>query len=268
MNRKPRSSAPLSLFAFQDIITTVTGVFLMLTLLMALALTTHSDASSKADARQLVEQLNEAIAQTQGRVNSLRDQLARRRDQQLEDLGFTQRSADAAFHGAKEDVRLLRSTLQQLSTQIQEFEEELSNAEASARKRAIDRNRLEQLHEERAALDEELTELRNSQRVFYNDTDKRGREVLLVEMFADELLVASAGKSTAPLGFSGPQRTRSFLAWAQRQPAAEVRFVLIVHRGMTKIFNELRKELRSLGYSIGYDLLPEDKIAVDPVHGA
>ena len=45
MSRRRRRSAPFSLFAFQDIITSVTGIMLVITMLLALELLERTDVA-------------------------------------------------------------------------------------------------------------------------------------------------------------------------------------------------------------------------------
>ena len=275
MKRKPRNNSPLSLFAFQDIITSVTGVFLLMTLLMAVELTSRKSMNQPAVSAEVVTQLTESITKAEAELSQLRKNLSARPDHDLPISEFTQSSADAAVEAIREELRLLNATIATLEAERALFEQEQSKANAISQKRAPDQNRLRELQEQRVTLESEVAQLKKSHRVFYNTTDVKGRRVFLVELFDDAILVAEAGRTTPPQRFPGKQQdrfsshsaTQAFLTWAQRQPKSQVRFVIIVHPGTTTRFARLRDVLRTEGFTLGYDLLPRDKIAIDVQSG-
>ena len=275
MKRKPHNTSPLSLFAFQDIITSVTGVFLLMTLLMAVELTSRQPMNQPAVSAEVVTQLTESIAEAETELTRLRENLSARVDHDLPISEFTQSSADAAVQALREELRLLNATIATLKAERALFEQQQSKANTISQKRAPDQNRLRELEEQRVALESEIAQLKKSHRVFYNTTDARGRRVFLVELFDDAILVAEAGRKLPPQRFSGKQQdgfssrtaTNAFLAWAQQQSKSQVRFVIIVHPGTTKRFDLLREGLRKQGFALGYDLLPRDKIAIDVQSG-
>ena len=277
MTRKSHNNSPISLFAFQDIITSVTGVFLLMTLLMAVELASREAMQQPVVSAEEIDRLAVSIEELEAEVIQLRENLASRTDYNLNVSEFTQSSADTAVQAIREELRLLNEQIELLKQDLTSLARQQSRSNSASRRREPDQKRLRDLQEMRVALEKEFARLKGSRRVFYNTIDARGRKVLLVELFDDAILVAEAGKKTPPRRFSGtrlrsgllnPFGDPAFLDWARQQSKSEVRFVIIVHPGTTQRFKELSDELRQQGFSIGYDLLPGEKIAIDVQNGA
>jgi DNA repair exonuclease SbcCD ATPase subunit len=277
MKRKPHNTSPLSLFAFQDIITSVTGVFLLITLLMALELTTRRTVSSEPVLADAIDELHSEVAQAEARVKQLRSTVESRAGHDSQISEFTEASANSVVEATREEIRLLTEKIAQLRQQQAALEKKEVEVSAVLESRSTDHDRVDNLQETRIALEHEVTELKKSQRVFYNATDEQGRQILLVELFDDEILVAEAGKQTTPRRFSATRLESgflnrsgkpAFLDWSKQQSTSDVRFVIVIHPGTTRRFQELKQGLRDQGFSIGYDLLPRDKIAIDIQSGA
>ena len=63
MSRRGRARSAFSLFSFQDIITCVSGIIILITLLLAVDLSQRKQSSPAVDTAKLAEQLRQAIAQ-------------------------------------------------------------------------------------------------------------------------------------------------------------------------------------------------------------
>ncbi|MCA9014472.1 MAG: hypothetical protein KDA77_03990, partial [Planctomycetaceae bacterium] len=64
MNRRKKQNK-FSLFAFQDIITSVTGIVIFITLLMSLELIQRHPKPAQADSADLIKQLKQQVVQAQ-----------------------------------------------------------------------------------------------------------------------------------------------------------------------------------------------------------
>lgn len=268
MNRNRSTQTPLSLFSFQDIITSVAGIFMLMTLLLAVVLTTRTVTTPHPVPPVDIEAQSRDITTVQKHVDELRAEVAHRSEQQSDFGEYTPNSAAAKVAQVAEAAELLRARIQELRIRENKLLDDLSSAEAAWSKRASDVTLREELRDQLSALEGELAQLKNSQRVFYNNVDASGRQVLLVELFDADILVTPAGEQAAPRRFSGPGCRDAFLDWAAGRSAARCRFVLVVHPGTTKTFRQLSDALREKGFSLGYDLLPADKIAIDIQRGA
>ena len=106
MTRKSHNNSPISLFAFQDIITSVTGVFLLMTLLMAVELASRETMQQSAVSAEEIERLTVSVEELEAEVSQLRGNLASRTDDNVAISEFTQSSADTAVQAIREELRV------------------------------------------------------------------------------------------------------------------------------------------------------------------
>ncbi len=241
---------------------------MLVTLLLALELTTRTLSSPSSSMALEASQLQESITSAEAELAKLTSYLESRSSLDSDIGDFTNQTAVSEAAALSEENTLLRSNISQLLSKQGELRELLQKANADWTDRNSEVTSLETKQEELAAVIEELTELKNSQRVFYNQADVGGRQVYLVELYGSDILVAQAGEKATPERFPNPGAESSFLKWAGKHSSSQIRFVIIVHPGTTDSFRTLSEKLKDKGFKIGYDLLPDDKIAIDPEKGA
>jgi len=184
------------------------------------------------------------------------------------DLGnFTHQSARKELSAILAENTLLQGKLTKLRSEEKELGESAQTATSEWTGRTPEVATLELQQQQLTAIEAELTELKNSQRVFYNQANVGGRQVYLVELFDSDILAAQANTKGVPERFSNPGAESSFLSWAAKQSSSRIRFVIIVHPGTTEIFKSLVRQLKKRGFKIGYDLLPSDRLAIDARQG-
>ncbi|WP_442485154.1 hypothetical protein [Aeoliella sp. SH292] len=268
MKRRSHNSSPLSLFAFQDIIMSVTGVFLLITLMMAIELASRKPQNAAEVSRQVAAELEKAILREAERLRLLQNEVTTMRDAPTASGDYTRQSVADDLEKAEEEVRLLTESNQEFRRAATELLAARDKQQAVLQSRGPDRKRADELSQLCEQLEQELNLLKNSQRIFYSRIDAQGREVWLVELTSTEARVAIAGEQQRPLVFKGKRHPDALLTWAKQMSPSRSRFVLIVHPGATADFNEIRGELRTRGFSTGYDLLPADQVAIDELTGA
>ena len=267
---KPRraSGAPLSLFSFQDIITSVTGVLLLLMLLLALELTQRRPVSAADSSNCIAAEIEAAIEDAEDEIERLTKILAGSSANSEIAAGYTIFSAREEMKATEGQIESLEVKLQQLARQGDLAEKQLQEMQAEQNERAGDADHLEIIEHETAEINREIEDLQTNNRVLYNTDSVGEKRVYLVELFPNDILVAVTGKQGSPQRFSGRSAKGEFLSWARRQSPSTSRFMLIVHPGTTEVFSDIRDLLDSRGFTIGFDLLPDGKNAIDPERGA
>ena len=265
MSRRKRNTAAFSLFAFQDIITSVTGIMILVTLILALELIQRKEQSPPQKTAELIEQSQAAIE-------------ANRRETEQIDSELKQRNVEAVELAGVDVTRLKRQS-EDVSRQNQQMKDELdrlgrerdkadmrrNQAKKAKAKHADDPKNLQQLQEQIARKEKELKTIKQSNRVIYNPAKGSSKSPWLVEVAAGKVLVAPMGKSAKPHVFPS---AAAFQGWlGKRNPNAEY-FVLLVKPSGIKFFDEIRKALQQRKFDVGYDLLPASKTAIDPEKGA
>jgi hypothetical protein len=268
MKRRFTDQSPFSLFSFQDIITSVMGVLLLVTLLLALNLTLQPAASPAAESHKVAAELRTAIAEAESELESLRGTLEAQTEEVDNPAGYTKFSALEELRALRGQIEALQAKKRRLQSQSGRMTKQLSTLEKARESRTADVTRLAELKESLSDADNELADLKSSNQVTYNIADHAGKQVFMVELFPTDILAAKKGERAPPLRFMGSSAAEDFKSWAASMLANEVHFMMVVHPGSTEEFEDIYSSLEDQGYSIGFDLLPNDKNVIDLNKGA
>ena len=264
MARRRHNESPLSLFSFQDIITSVTGILVLLTLILALDLTTREAASSVAtlETRAVAAEVQETLAQTQAQLQALQDQLAAQTEATTELARLTPAAAQQQQAELDRELATLAEDTAQLQANVQSKEKDGRELERKSTEKTSDRERLRQLQQQADLVKQQLAELKRSNRVFYRPRAGDGKRAWLVDIRARAIVVAPADAQHEQQVFEASSEKLSvsdFLRWAtaHRHPGGEY-FVLLVRPSGIDSFHELEKSLLKAGFETGIDLIGPD----------
>jgi hypothetical protein len=259
MRSRRKKTSPFSLFAFQDIITSVTGIMILITMTLALDLVQKATSSPRTVTPAIAEQVEVAVAESKQEISRL---------EQVLSAGVGAIHLDART--ARKQLKDLKRAREELDQQNVSLSSELNAA--SARKQAVEEQSqsvshetLQQLQAELVASRNQILKLKESNRVVFNKPAGTSKTSWLVQLDKDSVLVAESGKNAAPLEFSTPEE---FLGWAGGQDANSMYFVVLIKPSGIRRFGPIRETLQSDGFDLGYDLLSADQTAIDPETGA
>lgn len=257
MSRR-KESAPFSLFAFQDVITSVCGVVVLVTLILALELTRRvvddsptpptSNATEARETREQIERLRVKLASIESSVTTT-DPVDATPNVSLDEARSKLTSAKTLLEAAKEE----RRTLREERVRAEKLESSFSAREA----------KIEELKRLQSASKEELRaatsssdETPDERRILY-ETAKETRETpWYVDISGGRVVVWSTSTAEERKEFLSAV---DFLTWAQERPRAKEYFVLIVRPSGAEWFDLISYSLEDLGYKIGVDLIGEKR---------
>lgn len=269
MSRRDRSQAPFSLFAFQDIITSVTGIVILVTLLLTLELLQRKPVPP-AHSAEIARQVQATLEITEQTAAALRAQLAQGDSAAAEMASVSPTRIERSRHEAIQEIEQLEQELSRLQDQLSTATEARDALAAQQFDRADDVKTLEELRAEIDQTTVELEKLKTSNRVIYNPADPSQR-AWLVDVSSDRLLVALAGEPSRPRTFTGRllnSSVRQFIRWAKAETDSSDYFVLLVRPGALEIYRDLQDQLKTEGREFGFDLIAADATVIDPKHGA
>lgn len=264
--RKRHNHAKFSLFVFQDVITCVMGIMLLLTLMMCLQITAVVAPADAAPAAKMVNELQQQAAALSAEIAALESEAAEQtsllnsgaiddpnllRDRSLT-LNNDNKLAQADISGLWDQAVQAESTLAKLTdTQAERIEQATET---------------QQLREDNSNRAQRLENLKSGRRVVYNAHDSNSSSCWLVELSdTSTFVVAELGQRKAPVRF---QTVEALKSWIERQNRQGCVFLLVVKPAAAGILDSLTDDLRRSKVSFGFDLLPQDKTAIDPVVGA
>jgi hypothetical protein len=275
MSRRGRGGTPISLFAFQDIITSVTGIMILITLILALEVIQKREGSPQNRTKQLTEELQQAVQQSaavkstmsaaQAEIEHLRSSLKSSETELLDSVKVDAAQVARQLADLAELNKLLEAELAASNRSVQEAEVASQSMEETKKSKAQDHQDLEKINETVQQKLAELQKLRQANRVIFNTSQSGPKTPWLVELGTDKILAAEAGKKVPPQTFASPA---AFVAWSRKQNRASQYFVLLVKPATITQFETVRQNLEKAGFDVGFDLLKADQTAIDLQTGA
>jgi len=258
--------AKFSLFSFQDIITCLMGIMLLLTLLIAMQITEQpirsedQAAARRQELQTMVTGLQRDIDQLEQQTQANSQLLASGALADQELLSARHRQAMAARQAAAAE-------LQRLLSESVAASGSLASVTALAAQQQADGDRDRQrLTAELAAMKSRLQGLTDGTRVVYNRQSGSAATCWIVEVTDDRSIQAAPlGRSQKPLVFPG---IRDVLRWIRNEHRRGAEFLILLKPAAEEAADLLPETLREEQIPHGYDLLGQDQTALDPDRGA
>ncbi len=264
--RKRKCSTRFSLFSFQDIITCLMGIMLLLTLMICLQVTDKPTRSS--------EEVQKRSTEMQADVLSLQAEMSDLERQVSENTAVLE-------SGALSNQTLLREKQQAISAAQAAAERELlvmlqqsmnsaetlnSTKSAAETKRQSSEASIAQLIQEASRQEKSIQQMLEGRRVVYNRYVGSASACWIIEVTSDtNIKAAQIGRKQVPLTFSS---VNEVLQWTRERHREGSEFLLLLKPGASLAIDRLPGTLREEGIAHGYDLLGQDQTALDPVTGA
>lgn len=263
---RQRSQAPISLFSFQDIMMSVMGILLLITLLLALDLTfaiaTDPPASTDVPEPDTDRAEREALRR---QVDAVREHF----EAMLADVN---RLVGASGDRGREMAEL-RAMLEQTIAEVGALEARVRKEGEMLpewrRRQARGRARLEQI----ARLREEAARLRSrveaeslNPRLTYIVQRDESKTAILLDISTDAFGIGSPDPSQSVLWLSAPdvsERLRQLAAWAGSHDPATAYFVILARPAtFDDLYGRVRLTLRRLGFDVGTEPIPDRAIVL------
>ncbi|MFM7055998.1 MAG: hypothetical protein ACKO2P_03645 [Planctomycetota bacterium] len=267
MGRRRRSAmAKFSLFSFQDIITCLMGIMLLLTLLIALQITEQpvrsadEAADSRTELRKMLTDLQRDITQLEEQTQANRQLLSSGAlaDQNL--LTEQHQQALAAQQAAATELQRLRSSAAAAARSLADV------TTAATRQQAKAERAQQRLRADLAAMKSSLQGLTDGTRVVYSQHRGTSETCWIVEVTDDRSIQAAPlGHSRKPLAFAS---IPDALRWIRREHRQGAEFLILLKPAAVEAADLLPGTLREEQIPHGYDLLGQNQTALDAERGA
>ena len=280
MSRSRSKQPTISLFAFQDIITSVTAILILLVLILSLELITRTAAKAARDPAATTRAMAAAVTDMELAIDALEADHARRlslaRQQPDPQEARTQRilldqvermrqqlSDSRAIE--REAGRIADSTARDLRSAEQDAEviaEELLDASKVAELAKAMSEANSQIRADIEAASKTPSQSAGAEVVFTRDTPSGSSPWLLD--------VAASGVAVVRLGTGKPERLGADVGigsilerWITRLDRQHDHVLVLVRPSGVKMSGEVRQRLRDRGIPFGIDLIREDAIIRD-----
>lgn len=269
MPRSRRKHRPISLLAFQDIIMSVTGIVLIMTLLLALELVHHQEVFNQVPAVGVLRDLRTTLGALQAEQSALKKRLGRA----AVPLG---RAAGSSSVALKQEISQLNEKSVDLEVETRHLAVELEHAKERLAQAQLERINHEERREllqkedaEIARFEAQLQKDKEEDRLFFDYPSGAKRQGWLVELAGAGISAAPLGKASQPLVFTGTARAQweQFREWCRHLDERPYWLFLVRPSGAPK-FEMLEQEFSGQRGNFGYDLIGEEQTVLDPQTGA
>ncbi len=268
-----RDDAPaISLFSFQDIITSITGIMFLVVLMLVLLI---------LDVREVAEPGRPSaadIAALRDRLHSLRRELALRSagDRELEARIAALRALhldemEERLHSLRGEISAQECVAAALRGELEQNTRTLNALERDVQSLSDRKAAKERLFEERSgelAASEKIVEALEKREairrrlVHFTIDQAFGKSPVLVECGADGIRVLEVRENRRHDFRDGAASAERFLNWAKSRNSGEVYFSLLVKPAAFGYARLLRTALGEAGFQRGYEIMPGDEFSI------
>jgi hypothetical protein len=267
MSRRTRNTTTkFSLFSFQDIITCLMGIMLLVTLMICLQIK-EPNVRAKSEVKSRAEELKQVSDSLKSDITELQTQIEKN-IQLLESgaLSSTQllkdkhTESEAAKAAAERELAVLMEREREARSSAENVK---SRAESRRERSEAEMTRLKQSKERQEQI---LKDIRDGKRVVYNQYIGSAASCWIVEATNDTTFAAAQiGKSDPPVTFNS---ITEVLKWIRKKHNEDAEFMILLKPDAQTAIDRLPGTLREEQIAHAYDLLGQDQTALDPVTGA
>jgi hypothetical protein len=249
--RKRDDSSPISLFSFQDLITSLSGILILMVLMMAIQPIAQvvSDAAlaSRTDHTDAINRLRESVDGIRQKVEALRRSLEGAATEDRVEMAVRAVEAEQE-HAAL--VEKIASTERECSLLEQNIDAARVKKEAYDRETTPLRRQLEELRAALAASDNAI---------FFIPEEGSTKTPMLVECSGTAVRVGFIGRDEQPSVFTpDADGVKRFAAHSAKFSTSREYFVFMIKPSGAVLWVLFMAEAERLGFDIGYDALEED----------
>ncbi len=265
MRKHHYNDSPFSLFAFQDIITSVTGILLLIMLLLCVSLITRElSQAPPIDGSDATSFDSSHVAELETRVQALRAEFEERKSRFERLLAM---SPSRAIRRREE----LRTQVAVLTQSVEKLDADTRAAAAVASRPATPREQVvakevDAKSKKAARLRKKLDALKKSGRLVFHPSPSDPRQPWVVQVDDSDILIAPAGRREPARRFASPDEA---FAWVRRTRRTDSDyFVLFVKPGGIWENYKLVDSLLEAEFRTGIELIGVNQTVVDPHIGA
>ena len=262
MSRRHNSPPKFSLLSFQDIITAVSGVILLVTLLLAIELSQRTLGDSpKYAMAEAADMLQASIDEANRQIKEL--------EQILDTSGVHDRQVEAcSYESLKEECEDLARYLERLKIQIAAAQDSLREAKSASE--TLDKSRLQnaELKEMIATLtrsndemQQNVASLEHSDMLIFNRTDDFHKTPWLLLLSNEEMTLHGAtGVSRTRETFTRGNFVSSwsgFQKWLDKRSPSTDYFLVLIKPSAASEHADITSKLTRGGFDFGIDVIAE-----------
>lgn len=274
--RRQHCHPPISLFSFQDIITSTTAILIVIVLCLSLELLNRSLDSPQSVDLQTIEDLRESVSQLQASLTALQVRPAIESELLSEAARTTPNQLQAELQDLERQLQALQTEIDNESARAAQLAEIAKQTEAALFDAKPRLDELARLQEQTEAMQAKVEELKNLQRPLFSMPRGDNRAGWVVVVSDGRIETAPMGQPSVPLVFDDPitfsilssRLSARFRGWLEDAANSRLYLLVLVRPDGARLFSHLEDELVQRDVSFGFDLVAADQQVLDPRQGA
>lgn len=259
-----RSQGPtVSFFAFQDIITSVVGIFILITLILVLELAQRVEAASSQPKADLTA-VHESIASLQSEIERMEDEMQTRVKSQQANATLNEFNRAEQIEEAKRrrDVatKQLASTakqLEEIKTQLAEANQENDRVTAEAAELEDEREMIKKLTDKLRQVQDEINRVESDESPVYRDVTEQGRFLTLIILDGKSVELRDAMTKSSET-FTGARRLNSLRDWLSDTELSKRQLFVAIRPGGSADFEAIELDFKREQAVYGFDVIATD----------
>lgn len=275
MSRRGRSGPTISLFSFQDIITSVTAIVTVIALLLALDLVQRKQSQAGDSSGHLAVELTARLAAAEAELAELKA-AAGTTDDLVREVAATSPAE------LRNEIAQRESAIAELERERTRLERQRGKWQTREKEEQTEQFDLEPLRQQQASalaeaaeLDRQRTSEQAENRTVFSLPRGFQKEGWIVVIDATQIAVAPLGRPAKPvvvrasgLPLIGTSAAAAFVAWIEREQLRSAYFLLLVRPEAARAFDDVQELLTDKSISHGFDLIGSDQSILHPERGA
>lgn len=275
-SRRNRSGPTISLFAFQDIITSVSGIIIVMVLLLSLELVERPEQDSQRITSSVATDVESAITEAEAELETLQGSV-QELNSLISDIAETSPSElQNEIDSLRRRIDEKEQGLKRLQAQEEQLKEEKEDVLVQQFDRKDEREELNKVIRELADLQEQLEQEREEDRLVFTLPKGSKKSGWLAVIESGRIETAPIGRESRPIrftssssGFLGTDTAvNQFMEWARDRNASSSYFLVLVRPSGASAFDQLESRLSLSGIQFGFDLIDENQSVLHPKRGA
>jgi hypothetical protein len=249
-----RSQGPnVSFFAFQDIITSVVGIFILITLILVLELAQRVEAASSAPKADLTA-VHESIASLQSEIERMEDEMQNRVKSQQASATLNEFNRAEQIEEAK---RRRDVATKQLKTQLAVATQENDRVTAEAAELEDERELIKKLTDKLRQVQDEINRVESDESPVYRDVTEQGRFLTLIILDGKSVELRDAMTKSSET-FMGARRLNSLRDWLSNTELSKRQLFVAIRPGGSADFEAIELDFKREQAVYGFDVIAAD----------
>lgn len=276
MSQRRRKSGPgLTLFAFQDIIMSTSGIVIMIVLLLTLELVEQRTSSVQATDLFENTKLFDEVKETETKLNELRERLNQFDETIRTDPALSPRDLNRQIQDLRVQSDALAETVNDLQTELNTSSTRDGRLSEEQRKLQLFRQNLSVVEQEESRLRAEIETLTTENRPIFKFPQRDRRNGWLAVVSSSTVEIAPLGRVARPVIFQSKMSSLDFtdaadrfVRWIDKENATSAFFYLIVRPDGVEVFSKIADKLDQRSIRYGFDLTGSDQVILNAERGA